>query len=62
MGASTSDNESSDTCTREDSDQTAHSRSLIRILSVAFWVAKDVEFVHAENEESGQTARVRRLL
>ena len=29
---------------------------------VAFWIAKDAKFLHADNEDSDQTARVRRLI
>ena len=27
-----------------------------------FWIAKDAKFLHAENEDSDQTARMRRLI
>ena len=47
----------------EDSDQTAHSRSLIRIFAGRFlWRANDARFFHAENEDSKQTVRMRRLI
>ena len=41
----------------EDSDQPAHSRSLIRIFMGRTWVAKDAKFLHADNEDTDQTAR-----
>ena len=28
----------------------------------AFWIAKDAKFLHADNEDSDQTARMRRLI
>ena len=28
----------------------------------AFWVSKDAMFLHADNEDTGQTARMRRLI
>ena len=28
----------------------------------AFWIAKDAKFLHADNEDSNQTARMRRLI
>ena len=28
----------------------------------AFWIAKDAKFLHAGNEDSDQTARMRRLI
>ena len=40
----------------EDSDQTAHSHSLIRIFTERILVAKDAKFLHAHNEDSDQTA------
>ena len=52
----------------EDSDQTAHLRSQIRIYTGAestlgaFWTAKDARFLHADNEESSQIAQMRRLI
>ena len=45
----------------EDSDQPAHPRSLIRIFTGAFWIAKDEKFLHATNEASDQSTRMRRL-
>ena len=33
----------------EDSDQTAHSRKLIRISAGALWIAKTAKFLHADN-------------
>ena len=40
----------------EDSDQTAHSCSLIRIFTGAFWIANDTKILQADNEDSDQTA------
>ena len=34
---------------KEDSDQTAHSRSLIRIFDGRIWRAKNAKFLHEEN-------------
>ena len=42
----------------KDSDQPAHSRSLIRIFTVRIWIAKDAEFLHANHEA---LIRLRRL-
>ena len=36
-------------------------RSLIRIFTGNFWIAKDAKFLHADNEDSVQTARMYRL-
>ena len=36
----------------EDSDQTAHSRSLIRIFTGRIWIANDAKFLRAETENS----------
>ena len=41
----------------DDSDQPAHSRSLIWIVTEHVWTAKDAKFLYVENEESDQTAR-----
>ena len=49
-------------CTSEDSDQPAHPRSLIRILTVCVWNAKGTEWFHADNENSDQTGRMCRLI
>ena len=46
----------------EDSDQPAHSHRLIRIFTGVFGIAKDSKFLHADNEDSNQTARMRRLI
>ena len=45
----------------EDTYQPVHSRRLIRIFTGAFWIAKDAKFSHADNEDSDQTAWIRRL-
>ena len=45
----------------EDSDQTAHSRSLIRIFNGPI-LAKEATFLHADNEDYEQTVRTRRLI
>ena len=43
----------------EDSDQPAHSRSLIRILAERiFWIAKTAKFLHVYNEDPDWTARM----
>ena len=40
------------TCTRsEDSDQPAHSHSLIKLLIGAFWIAKGVKFLQTNNDD-----------
>ena len=50
-------------CTQQrDSDQTAHSRSLIRIFTVRIRIDKGAKFLHADNEDSEQAARMRRLI
>ena len=41
----------------EDSDQTVRTESSLG----AFWIAKDAKFLHADNQYSGQTARMRRV-
>ena len=46
----------------EDSDRPARSRRLIRIYLGAFWITKDAKFLHVNNEDSDQTARMRRLI
>ena len=50
----------------EDSDQPAHSRSLIRIFTKRIFDRQECEgflgFFHAGNEDSDQTARMRRLI
>ena len=46
---------------REDSDQPAHLCSLIRIWA-HFGIVKDGMFLHVDNEDSNQTARMRRLI
>ena len=43
----------------EDSE---HSRSLIRVFTGAFRIAKDTMFLHAVNGDSDQPARMRRLI
>ena len=40
----------------------AHSRSLIRIFTGRIWIANDAQFIHADNEDSDQTARKRSLI
>ena len=39
----------------EDSNQTAQMRSLIRIFTGHIWIAKDVPFLQADDEDSDQT-------
>ena len=46
----------------EDSDQPVHSRCLIRTSLGTFLIAKGARFPHADNEDSDQTARMRRLI
>ena len=46
----------------KDSDQPMQSHSLIRIFTRAFWIAKDAKFLHADNDDSEQTARIRGLI
>ena len=46
----------------EDSDQPAHSRSLIRIFAWCIWITKDAKLLHTDNEASDQTVRMRRLI
>ena len=46
----------------ENSDQPAHSRSLIRIFTGRILNSKDAIFLHADNEVSNQTARMCRLI
>ena len=46
----------------KDSGQPAHLRSLIRIFSGYIWIAKDAKLLHADNEDSDQTARMCRLI
>ena len=46
----------------EDLDQHAHLRSQIRIFAVRIWTDKDAKFLHADNGDSDQTARNRRLI
>ena len=45
----------------EDLDQHALSRSLIRI-STGRILAKDAKFLHSDNKDSDQTARMHRLI
>ena len=46
----------------EDSDQPSHSHSLIKICPSVFWIARDAMFLHTDNNNSNQIARMRRLL
>ena len=46
----------------KDSDQSANSRSRIRIFTERALVANDVKFFHADNDDSIQTARMRSLI
>ena len=46
----------------EDSDQPAHSRSLIRIFTGRFLITEDATCIHADNEDPDQTVRMRRLI
>ena len=46
----------------KDSDQPAHSRSLIRIFTDRILIAKDATFLGADKEDSKQTASLRRLV
>ena len=41
----------------EDSDQPGHPPSLIRVFACVQWVAKDPSFLHADSEDSEQTAQ-----
>ena len=44
------------------SDQSAHSRILIRIFFGRIWIAKDVKFLHVDKKDSDQTARMNKLI
>ena len=46
----------------EYSDQPAHARSSIRIISVIFWIAKGTRFLQAERENCDQSLRMRRMI
>ena len=46
----------------EDSDQTAHSRSLIRIFTGRILNSQGCNFLRSDNEDSNQTALMRRLI
>ena len=46
----------------EDSSQSVHSHSLIRIALGALGIAKDTNFFHANHKDSDQTARIRKLI
>ena len=46
----------------EDSYHPAHSGRLTRILFGCIWIDKDAECLHVDNEDSAQTARMRRLI
>ena len=46
----------------EDSDQTAHCAVWSESSLGTFWIAKNVKFLHAGNEDPDQTARMRRLI
>ena len=46
----------------EDSDQSGHQPSLIRVFAYAQWVAKDPSFRHEDSEDSDQTGRMPRLI
>ena len=46
----------------EDSDQPAHLRSLIKIFTDAWGIAKDAKFLHADNEDYDQTVQMCRLI
>ena len=46
----------------ENSDQSAQSRSLIRTSLGALLRAEDATFLHADNEDSDHSARMRRLI
>ena len=46
----------------EDSDQSGHPPSLIRVFACAQWVAKDPLFLHADSEDSDQTGRMPSLI
>ena len=45
-----------------DSDQPVYWHSMIRLLNLldAFWMANDTKFLHEDNENSEQTARMRK--
>ena len=46
----------------EDSEQTAHPRSLIRIFTGRILNSKDAKVLHTDNEDSDQTAGVHRQI
>ena len=46
----------------KDSNQPAHSRSLIKVFIGAFWIGMNAKFLYAENEDADETARMRRLM
>ena len=43
-------------------DQPAYSSSIISIFTWGIVIAKDATFLHADNEDSDQTVRMRRLI
>ena len=45
-------------CKRQESDQPAHSRGLIRVFAFAVKMIKRPYFVNANSEDSGQTTRM----
>ena len=46
----------------ENSNQPVHSFNFIRIITGRIWLAKDAKFLNADNQDSNQTARMRRLI
>ena len=47
---------------REDLDQSAHARCLIRVSLGTLWIAKDPMFLQADNEDSNQTGQMPRMI
>ena len=46
----------------EDSDQPAYSRSRSESFLDVFWIAKDAKVIHADKEDSEQSAWMRKLI
>ena len=51
-------NQQNECAPSEDSDQSGHPPSLIRVFACAQWVAEDPSFLHADSEDSDQTGRI----
>ena len=62
MWATSWQNQQNDCAPSEDSVQPGHPPSLIRVLAVLQWVAKDLSFLHADSEDTDQTGQMLRLI